>query len=74
MLYDTDKPFSEKMVDVFNADYTSTSKEMLEDSGAEFKNFIYYRHVYQEKGEYDLGLIHWNRLIFNYVPKVKRSS
>ncbi len=68
LLFYGDKTFSERVSDIVSADYVETSREMMSDSGSEFKNYIYYRYIYQDMGRYDLGLFHWNKLVFNYVP------
>lgn len=51
-----------------NADYLASSKMIADKSGFEFKNYIFYRQVSAETGNFDYGCLHWNKLIFNYVP------
>ena len=50
-----------------NADYLQ-SAQRAGKSGAELKNYLYFRQAYEEEGIYDYGMVHWNKLIFNYVP------
>jgi hypothetical protein len=40
----------------------------MRESGAEFKNYVFYRYLIAEEHYYDYGLDHWNLLVFNYVP------
>jgi|GEM_PF-2270615 len=68
IIFDGDMTVPEKITAAVNADYSSQSEDILEESGAEFKNFIYHQQVYRDTDEYDFGLIHWNKLVFNYVP------
>ncbi|MEN7972432.1 MAG: hypothetical protein ABFR47_01215 [Verrucomicrobiota bacterium] len=63
-----DVSLAERLTEAANADYLSVSKTAVEQSGAEFTNYIYYRQVYVDLGIYDFGLSHWNKLVFNYVP------
>ena len=53
------------------ASKASISEASSRDEGgakAEFDNYVYCRQVYAEEGRYDWGLMHWNKLVFNYVP------
>ncbi len=34
----------------------------------EINNYIYLRQAVADEGQFDLGLKHWNGLVFNYVP------
>ena len=68
IIFDSVKTFSERVVEAVNADYSSTSEDILKESGEEFKNYIYHVQIYRDHGQYDFGLIHWNKLVFNYVP------
>ena len=61
-------PLSERLSQAANADYFKVSKEWASDSGAEFRNYIFYRQIHAEEGVYDYGLFHWNCFVFNYVP------
>lgn len=63
-----DASFSEKISEAANADYASSSLRAMDESGAEFKNYLYARQVYADNSAYDYGAMHWNKLIFNYVP------
>ena len=68
LMYKSDLPFQQRVDAVLSADYVSYSQKVLDDSGEEFKNFIYQREAIENIGEYDLGLYHWNEFVFNYVP------
>jgi hypothetical protein len=59
---------SERLKVASKADYTSESKNLLQEGGGDFNNYIYLRQVTAEDGRYDFGLSHWNGFIFNYVP------
>jgi hypothetical protein len=59
---------SQRLTLAANADYVSKSMERLDESGMEFKNYIYYRQVHVDEKFYDFGLTHWNQFVFNYVP------
>ena len=68
ILMDKDASLSERLSEAARADYLATSKRSWSRSGAEFKNFIYYRQIHAETGIYDFGIVHWNRFVYNYVP------
>ena len=68
IMKDKDRPLAERLSDAANADYMESSKKRLESSGAEFNNYIFYRQIYAVSKVYDLGVVHWNRFVFNYVP------
>lgn len=51
-----------------NADYLSASNNKVDNSGEEFKNYIYYRAAIEEDSTFDYGGYHWNQFVFNYVP------
>ena len=68
ILMDKEASLSERITEAVNADYLSTSQAQLEDSGAEFKNYIFYRQIHAKLGIYDYGIVHWNRFVYNYVP------
>ena len=68
IMRDKDIPLSERLSQAADADYFKVSKEWANDSGAEFRNYIFYRYVHADEGFYDYGLFHWNRFVFNYVP------
>ncbi len=58
----------DRLSEAAQADYTSSSKKVLEKSGGEFDNYIFYSKIYSETGLFDYGLIHWNGFVGNYVP------
>lgn len=68
ILMDRQGSWSERLSEAARADYLKTSKRRLEESGKEFKNYIYRRQVHAEEGIYDYGGFHWDKLVFNYVP------
>lgn len=51
-----------------NADYASESESLVKKGGSDFNNYIFLRQVIAEGSQFDLGLKHWNGLVFNYVP------
>ena len=59
---------TERLSEAVNVDYLSASRGALDQSGAEFKNFIYYRQIHADMGIYDFGIVHWNRFVSNYIP------
>ena len=63
-----DIPLSKRLSLAANADYVATSKRKVDDSGAEFKNYIFYRQVHADMGFYDFGAVHWDKFVFNYIP------
>lgn len=63
-----DLSVSERLSEAIHADYTQETESVIEESGEEFKNYIFYRRIYEEEDSYDFGARHWNLLIFNYVP------
>ncbi len=68
IMNDDDTPLGERLEAALQADYTAESEGVLQKSGHEFKNYIYFRHIIAEEGKYDFGIKHWNGLVFNYVP------
>ena len=68
ILMDKDTSLSERLSEAASADYLATSKRSWDQSGFEFKNFIYYRQIHADIGIYDYGIVHWNRFVYNYVP------
>lgn len=68
ILMNKDAPLSERLSEAANADYIATSKQNWNESGAEFKNYLYYRHIHTEMKLYDYGIVHWNRFVRNYIP------
>ncbi len=63
-----DAPLSERLAEATRADYTSSADSLLSESGAEFMNYIFYRDIHAELGQYDFGFVHWNLAVFNFVP------
>ena len=68
IMYQKDLTLSERLAKVAEADLSGSTANVLQESGAEFMNYVYYRQIYVETGEYDFGAAHWNELVFNYVP------
>ncbi len=68
ILMNKEMPLSERLSEAAGADYLETSKGKWQDSGPEFKNYIYYRQIHADTGVYDFGIVHWNRFVSNYVP------
>ncbi len=68
IMVNQEAPLAERVSEAASADYASSSMRALDESGAEFKNYLYARQVHAERGVYDFGSIHWNKLVFNYVP------
>ncbi|MFT5705891.1 MAG: hypothetical protein ACI9ES_000160 [Oceanospirillaceae bacterium] len=68
IMLDKDHNLSERIELAVNANYTSVNNSLIEDSGVEFKNYIYQREAYAEDLSFDYGVYHWNRIVFNYVP------
>lgn len=63
-----DLTMGERLKEAAGADYVEESKSNMEESAAEFNNYVYYRLIHQEEKLYDYGLFHWNNFVFNYVP------
>lgn len=59
--------WGDRISTALHADYLAATDE-LDELGLEFNNYILYRFVAEEEGNYDYGLRHWNKLVFNYVP------
>lgn len=59
---------SERLAAASKIDFANESENVLKKSGLEFSNYIFYRQVYAEVGNFDWGLVHWNGLVANYVP------
>ncbi|MDD2462578.1 MAG: hypothetical protein PHI97_01140 [Desulfobulbus sp.] len=60
--------FKNRIFEVSNIDFLASSGILLEKSGREFSNYIMYRNFIGETNTYDFGLMHWNLLVFNYIP------
>ncbi len=63
-----DESFRQRLSEAAQADYTSSTSEVMDEGGAEFDNYLYYRLVTAEDHCYDYGLNHWNRFVYNFVP------
>jgi hypothetical protein len=68
MIKKKEASLSQRLSLAVNADYFSSSKKNISQSGSEFKSYIFYRQVYAEDRIYDFGCVHWNNLVYNYVP------
>lgn len=68
IMLDRETSLSERFATLRKADLSDSTKIVLEESGAEFKNYIFYRQIYVETGDFDFGAVHWNQVVFNYVP------
>ncbi len=68
IMSEKDRPLSERIESLFNADFSSTDDRARTYTNLEFKNYIFYRFIHARKGLYDYGLMHWNQFVFNYVP------
>ncbi|MFA0512879.1 hypothetical protein [Vibrio breoganii] len=58
----------QKFEQAINADYLSANKASTRESGFEFDNYIYTRSAVGEDFDFDYGVFHWNRFVFNYIP------
>jgi len=68
ILMDKEAPLSKRISEAIHADYLETSTRRLDESGAEFRNYVFYRQIYVDTGIYDYGMTHWNRFVHNYIP------
>ena len=68
IMMDGEGDLNTRLVQAANADYLAVAEQKTQTSSAEVKNYLYHRKCYAEGGFYDYGLIHWNLLVFNYVP------
>lgn len=68
IMKDNTLDLSKRIEIAISADYIGENKTQLESSGAEFENYVYQRAVVGDLLTFDYGSIHWNLLIFNYVP------
>lgn len=68
IMSDENIPLSKRFENAFNADFSQGTTTVANDSGAEFDNYAFCRKVYSDEGHYYWGLMHWNKLVWNYVP------
>jgi hypothetical protein len=68
ILMDKETPLTERLSEAVQADYLETARRRVDESGAEFRNYVFYRQTAIDTGFYDLGSKHWNRFVHNYVP------
>ncbi len=68
IMKDDDTPLRERLSQVAEIDYAAFTSKITKVPGSELKNYLFYRKVHAEEGIYDYGLVHWNRLVFNFVP------
>jgi hypothetical protein len=54
--------------EVAKIDFVGNYRQLIANGGPELTNAVYNIHVTSLRGDYDLGLYHWNLLVFNYVP------
>jgi hypothetical protein len=66
MMRDKDTPVLERLSKAAKA--VSEEKNRTRSGGSEFRNYTYTVALYQESNRFDYGGIHWNELVFNYVP------
>ncbi len=66
MMSDKDTPLVERMSKAIKA--VSEEKNLSKGSGSEFKNYTHVIALYRDTKRFDYGGIHWNELVFNYVP------
>jgi hypothetical protein len=53
---------------VANIDFVGNFERLIEDGGAEVRNALFTVAAVNRSMKFDLGLIHWNQLVFSYVP------
>lgn len=58
----------EKLSMAADADYVEEARRTSLESTTEVRNYLTYRQIYDDEGIFDYGIVHWNLLIFNYVP------
>lgn len=68
IMKDTTLSFEQRIDMALSADYLSDNQESLNDSGEEFKNYIYIRAAVGNEFNFDYGVYHWNQFVFNYIP------
>lgn len=68
IMRESDMPLSERLSEAVDADYVGEIKAKYAKGGHEFRNYVHVIALYSEYGGYDYGGIHWNDLVFSYVP------
>lgn len=63
-----DESIKERMHEAVTADYLSSSLSVIDESGFEFRNYLFYRQTCAVYGIFDYGGWHWNKFVFNFVP------
>jgi hypothetical protein len=54
--------------DIANIDFTGNFQRLTEQGGAELTNAVHIIGAVGNTMEFDLGVFHWNQLVFAYVP------
>lgn len=68
MLRSEKEGLASRLKEAANADYLSVAEQKTQSSSAELKNYVYYLKSYDDASLFDYGKVHWNLLVFNYVP------
>lgn len=63
-----DISMSQRVELIINGDYMGVNKSHLENTSAEFENYIFIRTAVADEFAFDYGMSHWNLFVFNYVP------
>jgi hypothetical protein len=58
----------EKIESLMEADLLRSAQKSSQKTYLEFKNYIFYSQTYADTLKFDYGLVHWNGVVFNYVP------
>jgi hypothetical protein len=53
---------------VFQIDFLGNFEQLTKQGGVELTNAVYYIEAVDREMKFDLGLSHWNELVFRYVP------
>jgi hypothetical protein len=54
--------------EVTNIEWVGNTKEVFLEGGPEMRTAAYQMSAIEERGTYNYGVYHWNRLVFRYVP------
>jgi hypothetical protein len=57
-----------KWEEIANIDYVGNFQQLTEHGGAELKSAAYIIAAVDRTMEFDFGAVHWNQLVFAYVP------
>jgi hypothetical protein len=57
-----------KWSDISNIDFVGNLERLTEHGGPELTNAVYVFAAVKRTMEFDFGIIHWNALVFSYVP------